>query len=74
MINCKTEKKYLTKLQCQNELIFKYMIFNIAAWQVTFFSDKISVSKPCGQYIVVQLLAGELVACSPPCDGRYNTC
>ena len=30
------QKKYLTKLQYRNELIFKYMIFNFAAWQVTF--------------------------------------
>ena len=31
-----TEKKYLTKLPCQNKLIFKYMIYKSSAWPVTF--------------------------------------
>ena len=52
MINCKTEKKYLTKLQCQNELISEYMIFNIAAWQVNFFNDKFQSENHVGNILL----------------------
>ena len=62
------------KLQCRNELIFKYMIFNFAAWQVTFLMIDFSLETTWSIYCcaAVSRTVGWMLAA--PCDGRYNTC
>ena len=47
-----TEKKYLTKLPCENKLIFKYMICKSAAWPVTF---GVMVEFQSGNHVVIYI-------------------
>ena len=45
-----TEKKYLTKLPCQNKFIFKYMICKSSVWKVTF---GVMVELQSGDHVVI---------------------